>query len=102
MARKKSKELKSSKARKATKAMRRLGDCLLDKYPKTKRLSTPDETMDFDSDADCTAFVHHLFPKCRKLVPSCDRARKGTREEGSLVIGCLFLNYGHVLNPIVR
>ena len=28
--------------------LRRLGDCLLQKYPKTKRLSTPDHTMDFD------------------------------------------------------
>ena len=82
--------------------IRRVGKCLLDKYPKTKRLSTPDETMDFDSDADCTAFVHHLFPKCSRLIPSCDTARNGGRDEGQLVIGCLFINYGHILNPIVK
>ena len=38
-------------------------------------LSTGGGTVQFDSDDECTDFVHLFFPHCSKHIPSCSKVQ---------------------------
>ena len=85
------------------------GDCLIKKYPKTRRLSKLSPkmlksgrgTIQFKSDEECTEFVHTFFSKCKKHITTCKNVREGDRSQAKLVLGCLFSNYSRLLLPLM-
>jgi hypothetical protein len=102
---------KSFKSRNHRKDIRlkSFGECLIMKYPKTKKLSKLSPkmlksgrgTISFESDEDCTTFVHTFFLKCKSYITSCKNVREGDREQAKLVLGCLFSNYSRLLIPLM-
>ena len=101
---------KASKSRSRKNArLKSLGNCLIKKYPKTKRLSKLSPkvlksgrgTIRFDSDNECTTFVHTFFSRCKTYIPSCQNVREGDRSQAKLVLGCLFSNYSRLLIPLM-
>ena len=82
------------------------GKCLLREYPQTKKLSlgrgadVSSETL-FESDSECTGYVHEIFPECKSLIHSCKETKKGGNRVGALVLGCLFTHYSDILIPLV-
>ena len=85
------------------------GHCLIKKYPKTRRLSKLSPkmlksgrgTIQFQSDEECTDFVHTFFSKCKKYITTCKNVREGDRSQAKLVLGCLFSNYSRLLIPLM-
>ena len=89
--------------------LKTFGDCLIKKYPKTRRLSKLSPkmlksgrgTIQFQSDEECTDFVHTFFSKCKKYISTCKNVREGDRSQAKLVLGCLFSNYSRLLIPLM-
>ena len=101
---------KVTKSRKRKHArLKSLGNCLLKQYPKTKTLSklSPEVlksgrgTVHFETDRECTTFVHTFFSRCKNYIPSCSEVREGDRSKATLVLGCLFSNYPRLLIPLM-
>ena len=89
--------------------LRRFRKCLTKQYPKTKTLAklSPEllksgrGTLQFQTDAECTTFVHTFFAHCKNYIPSCQQVRDGERSKATLVLGCLFSNYHRMLIPLM-
>jgi hypothetical protein len=60
-------------------AVRKYGVCINDRFPETRSLnlgqtlSSGHGSVSFDSDRDCTQFVHSFFPACRRYLSSCSQ-----------------------------
>ena len=91
------------------KRLKLLGNCLIKEYPKTKKMSKLSPkmlksgrgTITFDSDEECTTFVHTFFSRCKGYIPTCKKVREGDRSQAKLVLGCLFSNYSRLLIPLM-
>ena len=91
------------------KRLKLLGSCLIKEYPKTKKMSKLSPkmlksgrgTITFDSDEECTTFVHTFFSRCKGYIPTCKKVREGDRSQAKLVLGCLFSNYSRLLIPLM-
>ena len=89
-----------------TEAARRLGRCLVERYPGDTASISPlgpggIGALDFESDEECTEFVHLFFSECQSLVPSCTKVLEGGQVKAVPVLGCLFGRYPELMIPLL-
>ncbi|TRY68522.1 hypothetical protein TCAL_14213 [Tigriopus californicus] len=84
------------------------GKCLLEFYPVirtlpfTRTLSAGSQgQVSFDTDKECTEFVHIFFSDCKRYVESC-AAVQGNVDSDLPVLGCLFSQYTAVMMPLLN
>ena len=111
-------------------AVRKYGECITTKYvpsttihplarfPEThslnlgQTLSSGHGSVSFDSDSDCTAFVHSFFPACEPYLVSCSQVPprhtlhtlqvKGDPGAAASILGCLFGHYPSLMAPLLQ
>lgn len=84
------------------------GKCLLEFYPVirtlpfTRTLSAGSQgQVSFDTDKECTEFVHIFFSDCKRYVDSC-AAVQGNVDSDLPVLGCLFSQYTALMMPLLN
>ena len=96
------------------------GFCLVENYPQTRELPLTTNRAEkklrggsasssskkekspytFDSDDECTEFVHLFFRDCKEYIPSCNSVQKDPRS-ALPVMGCLFSQYPELMIPLI-
>ena len=90
------------------------GACLVEHYPKTRDLPLKTKKTEkrqrlanggkmsyaFDSDKECTEFVHLFFRDCKEYIPSCNAVQKD-QSNALPVMGCLFSQYPELMIPLI-
>ena len=90
------------------------------RFPETRKLnlgqtlSSGHGSVSFDSDQDCTDFVHSFFPDCKPYLSSCSQVAKLSEEKdlsflqveknqdsAVLILGCLFGHYPSLMAPLL-
>ena len=90
------------------------------RFPETHKLnlgqtlSSGHGSVSFDSDQDCTDFVHSFFPDCKPYLSSCSQVGEllgitiflflqveKDQDSAVLILGCLFGHYPSLMAPLL-
>ena len=117
---------KNSETKKGAMSLSLFGKCLIENYPHVRNISQHqeqqqhkiptsyhrggeekeevtedyDNQIGFESDEDCTDFVHIFFKHCRVHIPSCSLVRLN-QDKALPVLGCLFVRYPDLMAPLL-